>query len=151
MGIIYISPSILIDQKRMGTTLRSTVGTATEINAYLKLLFSRCGSKFIGPSFLFGFNHPQGMCSKCRGIGNQIKIDITKLVDLEKSIKNGAINHPDYKVGGWNWKELTRIGLFNVNKKLNDFSEKELDDLLYAKSIPIKKKPGEEIYRHNLE
>ncbi|MBT4485264.1 MAG: excinuclease ABC subunit UvrA, partial [Candidatus Latescibacteria bacterium] len=71
-----ISTAIVIDQKRMGTTLRSTVGTATELYTYLRLLFSRCGDKFIGPSFVFGFNHPSGMCPDCKGLGKKIKVDV---------------------------------------------------------------------------
>ncbi len=76
-----ISTAIVIDQKRMGRTLRSTVGTATEINTYLRLLFSRCGDKSIGPSFLFGFNHPKGMCPNCNGLGK-------KIVSPQKSMSN---------------------------------------------------------------
>jgi len=146
-----ISTAIVIDQKRMGITLRSTVGTATELYTYLRLLFSRCGDKFIGPSFVFGFNHPSGMCPDCKGLGKRIKVDPNKILDKEKSIREGAINHPDHKVGGWNWREMVAINLFDVDKKLKDFSEKELDDFLYAKSIPIEKKHGAGIYAKNYE
>src|SRR4030043_680957 len=146
-----ISTAIVIDQKRMGTTLRSTVGTATELYTYLRLLFSRCGDKFIGPSFVFGFNHPAGMCPNCKGLGKQIKVDINLLLDKEKTIREGAINHPDHKVGGWNWREIVAIGLFDVDKKLKDFTEKELDDLLYAKAFPIEKKHGAGTYSKNFE
>lgn len=146
-----ISTAIVIDQKRMGTTLRSTVGTATELYTYLRLLFSRCGDKFIGPSFVFGFNHPLGMCPHCKGLGKQIKVDINMLLDKEKTIREGAINHPDHKVEGWNWREMVSAGLFNVDKKLKDFSQKELDDFLYAKAIPIEKKHGAGTYSKNFE
>jgi excinuclease UvrABC ATPase subunit len=146
-----ISTAIVIDQKRMGTTLRSTVGTATELYTYLRLLFSRCGDKFIGPSFVFGFNHPLGMCPHCKGLGKQIKVDINMLLDKEKTIREGAINHPDHKVGGWNWREMVSAGLFDVDKKLKDFSQKELDDFLYAKAIPIEKKHGAGTYSKNFE
>jgi excinuclease UvrABC ATPase subunit len=146
-----ISTAIVIDQKRMGTTLRSTIGTATELYTYLRLLFSRCGDKFIGPSFVFGFNHPSGMCPDCKGLGKKIKVDINMILDKEKSIREGAINHPDHKVGGWNWREMVAINLFDVDKKLKDFSEKELNDFLYAKSIPIEKKHGAGTYTKNYE
>ncbi len=146
-----ISTAIVIDQKRMGTTLRSTVGTATELYTYLRLLFSRCGDKFIGPSFVFGFNHPLGMCLHCKGLGKQIKVDVNMLLDKEKTIREGAINHPDHKVGGWNWREMVVAGLFDVDKKLKDFTEKELNDFLYAKSIPIEKKHGAGTYSKNFE
>jgi len=146
-----ISTAIVIDQKRMGTTLRSTVGTATELYTYLRLLFSRCGDKFIGPSFVFGFNHPSGMCPDCKGLGKRIRVDFDMILDKEKSIREGAINHPDHKVGGWNWREMVALNLFDVDKKIKDFSEKELNDFLYAKSIPIEKKHGAGTYAKNYE
>jgi excinuclease UvrABC ATPase subunit len=146
-----ISTAIVIDQKRMGTTLRSTVGTATELYTYLRLLFSRCGDQSIGPSFFFGFNHPSGMCPHCKGLGKQIRVDVSMLLDREKTIREGAINHPDHKVGGWNWREMVAAELFDVDKKIKDFTEKELHDFLYAKAIPIEKKHGAGIYSKNFE
>ncbi len=146
-----ISTAIVIDQKRMGTSMRSTVGTATEISTYLRLLFSRCGDKFIGPSFLFGFNHPQGMCPDCKGLGQRIKIDVKKLINFEKSIREGAIEHPDYKLEGWHWREFMAMNLFDVDKKLKDFSKKEIDDFLYAKAIPVVKAHGAGTYQKNFE
>lgn len=146
-----ISTTIVIDQKKMGTTLRSTIGTATELYTYLRLLFSRCGDKFIGPSFVFGFNHPLGMCPHCKGLGKQIKVDVNMLLDKEKTIREGAITHPDHKVGGWNWREMVATGIFDVDKKIKDFSEKELNDFLYAKAIPIEKKHGAGTYSKNFE
>lgn len=146
-----IATAIVIDQKRMGTNLRSTVGTATEINTYLRLLYSRCGDHFIGPSFLFGFNHPEGMCPSCKGLGKRIEVDINRLIDRDKCIREGAINHPDHKVGGWNWREMVSVQLFDVDKKLRDFSEKELQDFLYAENIPIEKKHGAGTYAKKFE
>lgn len=146
-----ISTAIVIDQKRMGTTLRSTVGTATELYTYLRLLFSRCGEPFIGPSFVFGFNHPSGMCPDCKGLGKRIRIDTARLIDEEKTLREGAIHHPDYKVGGWNWREMVAIALFDVDKRLKDFSEKERDDLLYTRGIPIEKSHGAGTYTKNYE
>lgn len=146
-----ISTAIVIDQKRMGTTLRSTVGTATELYTYLRLLFSRCGDQWIGPSFFFGFNHPSGMCTHCKGLGKQIKVDVSMLLDREKTIREGAIDHPDHKVGGWNWREMVAAELFDVDKKIKDFTEKELHDFLYAKAIPIEKKHGAGTYSKNFE
>ena len=146
-----LSTAIVIDQKRMGTNLRSTVGTATELYTYLRLLFSRCGDEFIGPSFVFGFNHPLGMCPACKGLGKQIKVDVNLIFDKEKSLREGAINHPDHKVGGWNWRELIAAGIFDVDKKLKDYPEKEWNDLLYAKAIPITKQHGGGTYSKNFE
>ncbi len=91
--ILNLSTSIVIDQKRMGNNLRSTVGTATEINTYLRLLFSRVGRPFIGPSFYFSFNHPEGMCPLCHGLGKLIRVDIDMFLDREKSIREGAITY----------------------------------------------------------
>ena len=150
-GIRNLSTAIVIDQKRMGTTLRSTVGTATEISTYLRLLFSRCGDKFIGPSFFFGFNHPLGMCPDCKGLGQRVRIDVDKLIDFNKSIREGAIDHPDYKVGGWHWREFVAMDIFDPDKKLKDFSDKEINDFLYAEAIPVEKKHGAGIYTKNFE
>lgn len=146
-----ISTAIVIDQKRMGHNLRSTVGTATEINTYLRLLFSRCGDKFIGPSFLFGFNHPEGMCPVCNGFGKKIEVDVNLLIKWDRTIRQGAVDHPDYRVGGWNWREMVAIKLFDVDKNLSDFSKEELNDLLYTKGIPVDKKHGAGTYTKNYE
>ncbi len=146
-----MSTAIVIDQKRMGRNLRSTVGTASEINTYLRLLFSRCGTPFIGPSFLFGFNHPQGMCTDCKGLGKRIRVDIDRLIDPEKTIREGAVDHPDYKVGGWNWREIVAIDLFDVDKKLKYYSAEELDRFLYTSGIPVTKKHGAGTYTKNYE
>ena len=79
-----ISPTILIDQARLGASTRSTVGTATEIYTYLRLLFSRAGSKQLDAGY-FSFNNPKGACKVCRGLGIEVDVDIHVLVDFEKS------------------------------------------------------------------
>jgi excinuclease ABC A subunit len=136
--IFNLSTAMVIDQKRMGINLRSTVGTATEINTYLRLLYSRVGKPFIGPSFYFSFNHPEGICPHCKGLGKQIKIDLKLFMDKNKSLAEGAINHPHYKPGGFLWKELIASELFDNHKKLTDFTEEELNRLLYSEPFPIK-------------
>ena len=146
-----LSTAIVIDQKRMGNNLRSTVGTATEINTYLRLLFSRIGKPFIGPSFLLSFNHPEGMCPHCHGLGKQIQVDINMLLDKEKSIYEGAVIYPGMQVGSWFWRELTSIDLFDVHKKLKDFTEAELHKLLYTEPIQINKKHGAGTYSKTYE
>jgi excinuclease UvrABC ATPase subunit len=146
-----ISTAIVIDQKRMGTNLRSTVGTATEISTYLRLLFSRCGDRFIGPSFMFGFNHPQGMCPDCKGIGQMISMDVDRLIRWEKTIREGAVDHPDYRVGGWHWREIMAMDLFPVDTPLRDFSERDRQRFLYAEAIPVEKRHGAGIYTKNFE
>src|SRR5512133_1377161 len=149
--ILNLSTAIVIDQKRMGNNLRSTVGTATEINTYLRLLFSRIGKPFIGPSFYFSFNHPEGMCLHCNGLGKQIKIDLNSFLDREKSIREGAITHPHYKVGGFLWKELISLEVVNVDKPLNDFSGEELHLLLYSKPFAVKGAKERLTYNRNFE
>jgi len=146
-----LSTAIVIDQKRMGNNLRSTVGTATEINTYLRLLFSRIGSPFIGPSFLLSFNHPDGMCPHCHGLGKQVQVDTDMLLDKEKSIHEGAVIYPGMQVGSWFWREITAIDLFDVHKKLKDFSNSELNKLLYTEPILINKKHGSGTYSKTFE
>lgn len=149
--ILNLSTAIVIDQKRMGNNLRSTVGTATEINTYLRLLYSRLGTPFIGPSFCFSFNHPEGMCQHCHGLGKRVKIDLDRFLDKEKSIREGAITHPFFKIGGFYWREFVSIGIFDVDKKLNDYSEEELDKLLYAEPFPITHSKEKLAYSKNFE
>jgi excinuclease UvrABC ATPase subunit len=120
--ILNLSTAIVINQNRMGNNLRSTVGTATEINTYLRLLYSRIGKPFKGPSFYFSFNHPEGMCMHCNGLGKQIKVDLDLFLDRDKSIRQGAISHPHYKIGCYLWKELISLDLVDPDKPLNEFS-----------------------------
>lgn len=144
-----ISTAIVIDQKRMGRNLRSTVGTATELSTYLRMLFSRFAEPFIGPSFFFSFNHPEGMCPHCKGLGKKIAVDINLLIDKSLSLREGAITHPDLKVGGWYWRELVACGLFDPDKKLGEYSKEEWDNLLFAESIPVERKHGAGTYLKN--
>ena len=144
-----ISTAIVIDQKRMGRNLRSTVGTATELSTYLRMLFSRFAQPFIGPSFFFSFNHPEGMCPHCKGLGKKITVDIDLLIDKSLSLREGAITHPDLKVGGWYWRELVACGLFDPDKKLVEYSKEEWDNLLFAESIPVERKHGAGTYLKN--
>lgn len=149
--ILNLSTAIVIDQKRMGNNLRSTVGTATEINTYLRLLFSRFGLPSIGPSFLFSFNHPDGMCPHCHGLGKKVSVDLDLLLDGEKSLREGAIVHPEYKAGGFYWREILTFGLFDTEKKLKDYSEAELNLLLYTEPVPVIKPHGAGTYSKNFE
>ncbi|MDD4374464.1 MAG: excinuclease ABC subunit UvrA [Bacteroidales bacterium] len=149
--ILNLSTAIVIDQKRMGNNLRSTVGTATEINTYLRLLFSRIGKPFIGPSFYFSFNHPEGMCPHCNGLGKQIKVDLDLFLDKEKSIRDGAISHPHYKVGGFLWKELVSLNVVDSEKPLKEFSDDELKLLLFSEPFQIKDAKEKLTYNRNFE
>ena len=149
--ILNLSTSIVIDQKRMGNNLRSTVGTATEINTYLRLLFSRVGKPFIGPSFYFSFNHPEGMCPHCKGLGMKIRIDIDMFLDREKSIREGAINHPHYRIGGFLWKELISLAVTDADKPLKYFSDDELNLLLYSEPFQVKNTGEKLTYNRTFE
>lgn len=149
--ILNLSTAIVIDQKRMGSNLRSTVGTATEINTYLRLLYSRLAKPFIGPSFYYSFNHPEGMCPHCHGLGQQIKVDLDLLLDREKSIRDGAITHPHYKAGGFLWKELVTLNVVDTEKPLCEFSESELNLLLYSEPFQVEGAKEKLAYNRNFE
>lgn len=146
-----LSTAIVIDQKRLGNNLRSTIGTATEINTYLRLLFSRMAKPFIGPSFYFSFNHPEGMCTHCHGLGKRIVVDLDLLLDREKSIRDGGITHPHYKPGSYMYKELLVHGVIDVDKPIKDFSEEELHVFLYAEPFTIKDSQAKLTYSRTYE
>jgi len=141
-----LSTSIVIDQKSLGRTLRSTVGTATEIATYLRMLYSRFGTPFIGPSFYFSFNNPEGMCPECSGLGKRIRVKSELIYDPSKSLREGALLHPDYKVGAFFWREFMVMDLLKPDKKLGDYTKEELDFLLYAEDVPVTKVHGAGTY-----
>ncbi|PKF73657.1 ATP-binding cassette domain-containing protein [Chryseobacterium sp. PMSZPI] len=123
---------IIINQKRLGGNARSTVGTAADISASLRLLFSRLGEPFVGYSNVFSFNNPQGMCPECEGLGFVQTLNINTLIDKNKSLHEGAIQFPTFQPGGWRLTRYTLSGYFDNDKKLKDFSEEEWEMLLYA-------------------
>lgn len=124
---------VIINQKRLTGNIRSTVATITDIYANLRLLFSRMGEPFVGYSNVFSFNHPNGMCPQCEGIGLEQTIDIYKILDLDKSLnEEGAINFPTYQPTAWRWTRYADSGYFDLDKKLKDYSEKEWNLFLYA-------------------
>jgi excinuclease UvrABC ATPase subunit len=145
-----LSPSIIIDQKKIGDNSRSTVGTVTDIYSKLRLLFSRFGSPFVGYSDVFSFNNPKGMCEICEGVGKIRDIDIEKIIDKNKSLNEGAILFPTFQVGGFRWSRYMESGLFDNDRKIRDYSEKELYLLLYPNKIklenPSDKYPESAIY-----
>ncbi len=149
--ILHLSTAMVIDQKKMGANLRSTVGTATEVNTYLRLLYSRVGKPFIGPSFLFSFNHPQGMCPHCHGLGKIAKVDIDLFLDKEKSIREGGILHIHYKPGGFLWSELINLKVVDTEKQLKNFSPEELNLLLYSEPFVIKGSKEKLAYNRTFE
>lgn len=135
--ITGLSPAIMIDQKRLGRNLRSTVGTVTEIYTYLRLLYSRCGKPRIGDSTLFSFNTAEGMCPECKGLGEKLVLNKDRLIGWEKSLAQGAIRHPEYRTGGRRWSILNVSQLFDMNKPLKKFNKQELNKLLYSEQVQL--------------
>ena len=133
--------TIIIDQKKLGDNIRSTLGTYTDIYTFLRLLFSRVGKPFIGYSDVFSFNHPQGKCPKCDGIGIYKKLNIEKLIDFNKSLNEDAINFPTFHPGAWRWKRYAYSRLFDLDKKIKDYSKEELDLFLHSPQIKLKNIP----------
>jgi excinuclease UvrABC ATPase subunit len=136
-AIRNLSVAIIIDQKRIGGNARSTVGTITDIYALLRLLFSRIGEPFIGYSDVFSFNNPSGMCPRCDGLGKIDTISMERLLDRNKSLNEGAILFPTFEPGGWRLKRYIHSGFFDNDKKIKDFTEQELDLLLYKTDIKV--------------
>ncbi|TPG45315.1 ATP-binding cassette domain-containing protein [Flavobacterium pectinovorum] len=130
---------IIINQKRLGGNARSTVGTATDIYASLRLLFSRIGEPFVGYSNVFSFNNPQGMCANCEGLGFIQSVNINVLIDKNKSLNEGAIKFPTFQPGGWRLTRYTLSGYFDNDKKLKDYTTPEWETLLYATEHKPKK------------
>src|SRR6478736_5662063 len=160
-----LTTAIIVDQERMGADPRSTVGTATDANAMLRIIFSRLGQPHIGSPGAFAFNVPSvrasgaitvergsgskaekvtftrtgGMCPRCEGMGTVSDIDLTQLYDDTKSIAEGAITIPGYKVDSW-WTVgiFTASGFIDPNKPIRDYTKKELDDFLYKEPTKVK-------------
>jgi excinuclease UvrABC ATPase subunit len=141
-AIENLSMAIVVDQKRLGGGSHSTVGTVTDIYTALRLLFSRIGQPYVGPSYIFGFNNPQGMCPNCNGLGRKLDVDLNRFLDTSKSLNEGAILFPEYAVNSWSWSLLINTGLFNPDKKLSKYTEKEMDALLHSKPMKIKTNVG---------
>jgi len=159
-----LTTAIIVDQERMGANSRSTVGTATDVNAKLRILFSRLGRPHIGSSQAFAFNIPTvrgggaitvegargakterrsftqlgGMCPRCEGMGSVTDFDLTALFDADKSLNEGALTIPGYTMDGWYGRIFRESGFFDPDKPLGRYSPKELDDLLYKEAVRIK-------------
>ncbi|MBK3520747.1 excinuclease ABC subunit UvrA [Streptomyces sp. MBT70] len=159
-----LTTAIIVDQQRMGADPRSTVGTATDANAMLRILFSRLGTPHIGSPKAFSFNVASisgagavtverggkqvkerrefsitgGMCPRCEGRGTVTDIDLTQLYDADKSLNEGALTIPGYKPGGWNHRLYTESGLYDPDKPVRTFSKQQLDDFLYREPTRMK-------------
>ena len=159
-----LTTAIIVDQQRMGGDVRSTVGTATDANAMLRILFSRLGKPHIGSPKAFSFNVASisgagavkferagktvkerrsfsiigGMCPRCEGRGAVSDLDLTQLFDDSKSLREGAITVPGYKGGGWNSRLYMESGFFDPDKPIRKFTKKELHDFLHREPTRMK-------------
>jgi excinuclease UvrABC ATPase subunit len=159
-----LTTAIIVDQQRMGADARSTVGTATDANAMLRILFSRLGQPHIGSPQAFSFNVASisgagavaferggktvkerrsfsitgGMCPRCEGRGTVSDIDLTQLFDDSKSLAEGAITIPGYKAGGWNYRLYSASGFFDPDKPIRKFTKKEMHDFLHHEPVRMK-------------
>jgi excinuclease ABC A subunit len=136
-AIENLSMAIVVDQKRLGGGSHSTMGTITDIYSVLRLLFSRVGQPYVGHSNLFSFNDPQGMCPECNGLGRKIGVDLDLFLDLSKSLNEGAMLFPSYAVDSWDWTICVQSQLFDNDKKLADYSDEEMELLLYGKPYKV--------------
>ncbi|MBR5727195.1 MAG: excinuclease ABC subunit UvrA [Muribaculaceae bacterium] len=135
--------AIVIDQKKPAQNSRSTVATYTDIAALLRLLFSRVGKPFVGYAESFSFNHPEGSCPRCSGLGEIRELDIHKLVDFDKSLNDeDTIHYIAFGKGGWRWIRYAHSGLFDLDKKIRDYSPEELDLFLNSPQIRLKNPPA---------
>ncbi|MGZ9584302.1 ATP-binding cassette domain-containing protein [Paenibacillus marinisediminis] len=137
-AIENLSMAVIVDQKRLGGGSHSTMGTITDISPILRLLFSRVGQPHVGGVNMFSFNDPQGMCPECNGIGRKLGVDMSKAVDMSKSLNEGAIMLPGYSVNDWEWNMLVQSGSYDLDKKLRDYSDEDLEQLLYGKARKVK-------------
>ena len=159
-----LTTAIIVDQERMGANVRSTVGTATDANAMLRILFSRLGAPYIGPPNAFSFNvasvrgagaitvetragkkvekrtfeRAGGMCPSCEGMGRVSDFDLAALIDDTKSLNEGAVTVPGYSMEGWSGRIFRGCGFFDPDKAVGEFTERELDDLLYKEATKVK-------------
>ncbi|WP_163865456.1 ATP-binding cassette domain-containing protein [Myxococcus eversor] len=159
-----LTPAIIVDQERMGANSRSTVGTATDANAMLRVLFSRLGKPYIGSSNAFSFNIPSvrgvgqievekgdekkvekreftaagGMCPKCEGMGSVTDIDLSQLYDDTKSLAEGALTIPGYNADGWQVRIFAASGFLDPNKPIRKYTKKELHDFLHHEPTKVK-------------
>jgi excinuclease UvrABC ATPase subunit len=159
-----LTTAIIVDQERMGANVRSTVGTATDAHAMLRVLWSRLGQPHIGSSNAFSFNIPTvravgeisvekggssktekrvfsqagGMCSRCEGTGQVSDFDLTQLYDDKKSLNEGALTIPGYSMEGWHGRIFRGCGFFDPDKPIRKFTKKELHDLLHKEPTKIK-------------
>ncbi|MDT7599531.1 MAG: hypothetical protein QOK26_1608, partial [Pseudonocardiales bacterium] len=108
-----LSAAIVVDQRRLGGGVRSTVGTVTDSYSLMRLLWSRAARPRVGESTAFSFNEPAGMCPRCAGLGTVRSVDLDELLDSDRSLNQGPIRFPTFQVGGWTWRIFADSGLFD--------------------------------------
>jgi excinuclease UvrABC ATPase subunit len=133
-----LTTAIIVDQERMGANSRSTVGTATDANAMLRIVFSRLGEPSAGPSFHYSFNLPAGACPRCEGMGSVTDVDLSQLYDESRSLAEGAITIPGYTADGWMVRIFTESGFLDPDKPIRDYTETELHDFLHREPTKVK-------------
>jgi excinuclease UvrABC ATPase subunit len=131
-AIDNLSVSIVVDQKRLGGNSRSTLGTITDIYSTLRLLFAKFGTPHVGSAYMFSFNDANGMCPECEGIGISTVVDLDTIFDTSKSLNEGAILLPIFKVDAMDWNILTYPKYFDQDKKLADYDSDEWKLLLHG-------------------
>jgi excinuclease UvrABC ATPase subunit len=133
-----LSMAIVVGQERMGGNSRSTVGTATDAYALLRVLFSRLGEPHVPSAIALSFNDPSGMCPVCEGLGRRSAVDAEALVDRNLSLNEGAILFPNFAVGTWFWQYFAKTGLFDPDKKLARYTKIEWELLMHGEERKIK-------------
>ncbi|WP_033541246.1 ATP-binding cassette domain-containing protein [Planococcus sp. CAU13] len=131
-SIENLTPAITVSQKKVVGSSRSTVSTMIDIAPLFRLLFSRCAEPGAGVATAYSFNSPRGMCPVCKGIGETVKLDLTKLLDTSKSLNEGAIQFKPWATTTWQWRLYGNSGFFDNNKKLADYTKEEWHNLLHG-------------------
>ena len=137
-GIFNLSPTITIDQKRLGGNARSTLGTISDINPLFRLLYSRFSQPQVGSSNFFSFNDPAGMCPTCEGIGRTVALNPKAALDMDKSLKEGAILLPGMGAGTYYCQQYCDSGYFDPDMKIKDYPAETYDLLLNAETQKIR-------------
>lgn len=140
-SIEHLPVAIVVEQKPIGRNSRSTLATYTGIYSVLRLMFSRIGQPWVGYSEWFSFNLPQGMCPNCQGLGFVDDVDESQLIDPNKSLNEGAMTFTGFQPGTWRWKEYGNSGLFDVDKKIKDYSKEEYEMFMHAPKQKLKNPP----------
>ncbi|MFE2054184.1 ATP-binding cassette domain-containing protein [Streptomyces sp. NPDC059446] len=146
-----LTTAIVIDQRQVGGNARSTVGTMTEILPMLRVLFSRAGSPGAGPSHMYSFNDPRGMCEACQGLGTTVRLELDRLLDESKSLNEGAIGFPSFAVGTFQWQLYGESGLFDPDLPLRDFSAEDRELLLHGKGFTVDRAGRNGVYKNEYE